>query len=59
MTGRAKIPAFAGKWQEVFMLAVITLDPGKTQAAAPCHPWHRCTNPSVDVEGRHSPGIYI
>jgi hypothetical protein len=59
MTGGAKVPAFAGKWQEVFMLAVITFDPGKTQAAAPCHPWHRCTSPSVDVEGRHSPGIYI
>jgi hypothetical protein len=31
MTGGAKIPAFAGKWQEVFMLAVITFNPGKTQ----------------------------
>ncbi len=33
MAGRTKIPAFAGKWQEIFMLAVITLDPGKTQVA--------------------------
>ena len=31
MAGRAKIPAFAGKWQEIFMLTVITLDPGKTK----------------------------
>jgi hypothetical protein len=31
MTGGAKVPAFAGKWQEVFILAVITFDPGKTQ----------------------------
>jgi hypothetical protein len=31
MTGRAKIPALAGKWQEIFVLTVITLDPGKTQ----------------------------
>ena len=31
MAGRTKIPAFTGKWQEIFMLAVITLDPGKTQ----------------------------
>jgi hypothetical protein len=31
MAGRAKIPAFTGKWQKVFILAVITLDPGKTQ----------------------------
>jgi hypothetical protein len=32
MTGGAKVPAFAGKWQKVFMLAVITLHSGKTQA---------------------------
>lgn len=31
MTGRAKIPALAGKWQEIFVLTVITLDPGKTK----------------------------
>lgn len=32
MAGRTKIPAFAGKWQEIFMLTIIILHSSKTQA---------------------------
>jgi hypothetical protein len=31
MAGRAKIPAFAGEWQEIFMLTISTFHSGKTQ----------------------------